>query len=879
MNVFVFPQYFGFSTIEQEKPRFTLNCKVLLSPKINDMIQSLSLKLDNSSKTGIIFLLISFLLFISTKNVFEVNFDIFSGVFFANFLFVWIYLVVVIANNKKTTGRYFRFAHFRHNILLLQLFNISAYSLNRSLPVFNISTSWVVWFLMLSNLLLILHAFFKKYDNKWWHHAMLISSSIGIFFHFYQTIYIAQILPFSILGFWFFGIPLHAFVPILFLWAHIKVVYRYFDSAPSFWPTSATSWASLFAFLGYFGYQFKVVNDTIGHAFHEENKPYVDEALPSWVNSSQHLKKNWITKKVLKSGLAYTNAKTVRRGIDNFGGRINERIKHDPLVVFGSFVSGGLKIPTDERINILNYLFDTRHQTERKLWSGENLSTTDIITNVQLFPSYRIAYTEKTFNIKNTKISRFRRQQEALYTFYIPEGSVVTSASLWIEGKERPAYLTTKEKADSAYTTIVGRERRDPLLLHWKEGNRITVRVFPCTPEEDRQFKIGITTPLKKEGDRLVYENIDFQGPDWKKAKESINVVSEGKLVDLDTPFSFKQDGLNYEYSGRYYSDWTMDFEAVPLSNTPFTFNGKSFQIQPHEIEFSTIELENIYLDINKGWTKKEFKTIWENAKNKKIWVYTNNRMMEMTEDNKKSLFKSLRKQNFTLFPFQKIQSTDKAIVISKYNSLTPTLSDIGGSGFVEQMSKSFLTNKQPIRLFNIGKEISPYLRTLKEFRSVQYNSGSASDIATAINSNNYFKNQEDENTVVNHYGGFTISKSITTEPNSSEAPDHLMRLFAYNNLLREVGKNYFNKKELAKILIDEAKEANVVTPISSLIVLETQKDYDRFDIKQSKNSLKNASIGNSGAVPEPHEWLLIILVLGLLSYLQLKKMGLIQPA
>jgi hypothetical protein len=42
--------------------------------------------------------------------------------------------------------------------------------------------------------------------------------------------------------------------------------------------------------------------------------------------------------------------------------------------------------------------------------------------------------------------------------------------------------------------------------------------------------------------------------------------------------------------------------------------------------------------------------------------------------------------------------------------------------------------------------------------------------------------------------------------------------------------------------------------------VLETQKDYDRFNIENSKNSLQNASLQSKGAVPEPHEWALIII-------------------
>ena len=113
---------------------------------------------------------------------------------------------------------------------------------------------------------------------------------------------------------------------------------------------------------------------------------------------------------------------------------------------------------------------------------------------------------------------------------------------------------------------------------------------------------------------------------------------------------------------------------------------------------------------------------------------------------------------------------------------------------------------------------------------------------------------------------GIQIQK-VSQPTSASAAPDHLMRVFTYNNLMRQIGKDYFNTKKLGDALITQAEKAHVVTPVSSLIVLETQADYDRFDIKASKDGLKNASIKNAGAVPEPHEWLLIVLSLVLLNY------------
>jgi XrtN system VIT domain protein len=98
-------------------------------------------------------------------------------------------------------------------------------------------------------------------------------------------------------------------------------------------------------------------------------------------------------------------------------------------------------------------------------------------------------------------------------------------------------------------------------------------------------------------------------------------------------------------------------------------------------------------------------------------------------------------------------------------------------------------------------------------------------------------------------------------ELSAERAPDHLYRLFAYNTILREAGIKSIQKSYTDTSLVKQAQLANIVTPLSSLIVLETKKDYDRFGIKETEGSLGNASMRSSGAVPEPHEWALIILI------------------
>ena len=79
----------------------------------------------------------------------------------------------------------------------------------------------------------------------------------------------------------------------------------------------------------------------------------------------------------------------------------------------------------------------------------------------------------------------------------LPEGATVSSLSLWIGNHEAKGVFTSRHKADSAYREIVGYQHRDPSVVHWQEGNKVVVRVFPIDPNTPRRFKIGITAPLE----------------------------------------------------------------------------------------------------------------------------------------------------------------------------------------------------------------------------------------------------------------------------------------------------------------------------------------------------------------------------------------------
>ena len=828
---------------------------------------------NRTFRSGMIFYLISliFLGIASSNNQISIGENSFLFVW-VNLFFFLIYFIALGSDNRKRTGRFWKFNDLRKNIPLLLILFSSAFTLNTQIKIFENSVEWLQGLLVLSNLALVTFCFRPRpLQADAINFSILFVLSLGFMFGIYGSIYVIPLYGISVVMVWFFGLTLHSFVPIWFTITTFKIINQFSNTSSTFRNFTFVSMSIPLFFAIFFCSKWNGLNKNIQNTI-DQNHIEQKSLLPDWVSISQNIDGGWATEKILKSGIFYTTAEfddifTIEPR--NFGRWSNEEVFHDPFVIIASLFFGEINIPFNDRTKIIRSMYTERHEMEERLWSGSNLSTTDVETAIQLFPEHRLSYTEKTFIIHNNIERTWRTQQEAIYSFYLPEGAVVTSASLWIFGKEEKSYLTTREKADEAYKTIVGRERRDPLLLHWQEGNRISVRVFPCTPKEDRKFKIGITAPLKKEGNKLTYQDITMEGPKWQNANETVKVYQEGKVSNLKIPFSTEEKENYLEFSGRYHQDWTMTMDTPPLAYSSFSFNGRNLRVNDLLDLTETFEPKFIYLDINNSWSRRQCNKIWNSIQDKRVFVFTD-KLHQVTAENYKRLFDELRQQRFSIFPFHKIENVERSLVITQGQQYTPTLKDLDASYFSRDLKKYISSIDAPIRIFNLGKNTTPYLKTLRDLKVFNFQSDTPDQLEEQLTNNRFPEYQNDSTTVVIPAADIVI-KTHEGEREINNAPDHLLRLFAYNDIMKKMGSNYFHLNDIADELIAEAKEAYVVTPISSLITLETQEDYDRFDIKKSENSLQNASIKGAGSVPEPHEWFLILLCLMTLLFLKFR--------
>ena len=820
---------------------------------------------DNQYSIGVALVVVSFaiyLLGINTKD------DIAFGVFFFNFILTflyWLSIIITVIFKRKT----FQFCRI---FPALTLALISAYSLNRNMNIFDQSPLWFFIVLVVVSIACLSLTFFQEM-SRLLRFLVLTIIGMGMIAFLYLSYYLIPIYPVGLIIFWVLGISLHTFVPLAFIVFISIWIYKFGKSDKKALTGLAVGTGFTILVIVVFTLRWSntvnLINDTYRETFVED-----DTTLPAWVRVAQRIPKNDITNKALKVDLSYLIPDfDIDRFFDfDFPSRFNEPKIHDPLVVIAGRIAGVPCLSNNEKIKILESIYDCRNQATERLWSDEGIETSYVNSSILIWPQYRMAYTEQIIMIRNTKDS-WRRAGEAVYTFHLPEGSVATSLSLWINGNEEKGILTTKQKADSAYRTIVGVEARDPSLVHWQEGSTLSIRVFPVTTEEERVFKIGITSPLQKKDDRLVYEPIYFDGTDYTKAK-AVNKVSFMQAPkNLKYPSFFKQEDLELTSKNKvkYNNQWTITMDDSSLSNKPFCFDDYSYSVHELQTKEITVDIRNVYLDINQSWSKKEFETILEAAKDKEVWVYDGRRIKAVTSENKNSVFNALKEQQFSLFPIHKIKQPEQSLLVSKSNSVSPNLSDLEKTRFYDDFKKTVNPNNA-VYFFSLSEELSPYMKTLREYRLLNYSQGNIAELKKRLTQSVFMQSSPESDDYVNvHDAGLQLQRMVNTDSlTKSEAPDHLMRLFAYNHIMSRYMEGMLTST--TDLLVAEAQQAYVVSPVSSLVVLESQADYDRFDIADTKNSLHNASKSSRGAVPEPHEWALLSIAGVIAIYMYIRR-------
>lgn len=678
----------------------------------------------------------------------------------------------------------------------------------------------------------------------------------------YYAVFLIPISVISVIGIIVIGIGFYGLVPGIVLIVHTLILYNKImedkKNVYAFLSGIGLVLTSVILFTVFLNIESKKINKFgITKTFEQNNE------LPSYIVISQNLKPNFLNEILLKKGIVYINTDNFFefRGLDGFGNKkqYNERKIHDPFINIAYHFSENIDLSDDDKINILQSNFDKRLETEEHLWSGEDLITKNIKEDIKIYPNDRLAYTEITMDVACNEHSW--RQNEAIYSFQLPEGSVATSLSLWVNGIERKGVLTTKEKAKKAYVQVVGVEARDPSLLQWKEGNRVTVRIFPVTNELPRTFKCGFTTPLTVTNDKINYQSLSIKGPNINNASTVSRIQVTG-----NTEFNATKD---FDFVNNYYinnskglDEWKAQF---PLTNKPvnsaFIWKNKSYEIKPIIKEKIVFTPSDIILDLNNNWKLSELEEIL-NLQNKKFFVVINNIKQEINNSNYENIFSQFSELNYSLLPLYDLEKN--SLIITKCGTFSSNFEELESSDYLKKLKKG--TKEKNLKVINISDEINPFWQTVKEQKYVDYFKTDIDNCVKLVQQNNFIKFKTTENSINVEPAGISIYENPVAQKATGKGSNHLYRMFCFGKVLNDQVEIQ-NDTLAQNKYVDLAKDANIVTPISSLIVLETDEDYAKNGIEKNINTLGNASINNDGAVPEPQEWAMLLIGLSLILF------------
>ncbi|MNL25175.1 hypothetical protein D3C87_1466460 [compost metagenome] len=203
-------------------------------------------------------------------------------------------------------------------------------------------------------------------------------------------------------------------------------------------------------------------------------------------------------------------------------------------------------------------------------------------------------------------------------------------------------------------------------------------------------------------------------------------------------------------------------------------------------------------------------------------------------------------------------------MIITKSGTFSANFEELEDSNYLKKIKTQ--TKQRNIKVINISADINPFWQTVKEQKYVDYFQTSLKNSLKMIEQHQFAQFKTDKNLVNIEPANISIQEKLQDSISKSTGPNHIYRMYAFGKVLEEQVKIQ-NDTLASNQYVELAKDANIVTPISSLIVLETDEDYKKNGIEKNTNTLGNASINNDGSVPEPHEWLLIIIGISTLYF------------
>lgn len=503
-----------------------------------------------------------------------------------------------------------------------------------------------------------------------------------------------------------------------------------------------------------------------------------------------------------------------------------------------------------------------------------------------------VSYTQWTMLFRNKDEFQGR---EARAQISLPPGSVVSRLTLWINGEEREAAFASRGKTREAYTNIV-KKQRDPVLITTDGPDRIILQCFPVPARGEMKVRFGFTTPLVLDSDKNAIQALPkilernfrmeegFRHEVWLESKRPLSsacaqLKSENPKEGLYalrgwiTAAGFDAHGVHAVADRKGSPDvvWAKDHVKDGSSIIRQRFMKATERVPEHVIlvvdgsASMKSHLDSIgkaLLNLPKGIRLSVF------LANDEVEALVADHDSNQDRTSWDAMFRKMAcsggKDNLPALERAWDHAEGGRNVILWIHASQPVEIEIA-----EGLTNKFSRRPGHASLIDIQVDVGPNrvaekLDGLRDVRSLVRLGSLEKDLTDLFTS---WSGSIESWTAVRE----KVVASHWTTSGSKETSSHLVRLWAYDEVLRTWnqdegrrghGDNDGKSREEALAL---AASYQLVTPLTGAVVLETQAQY-------AEAGLEPVQPGTVPSIPEPETWMMILLVLIIMMVLMSRR-------
>lgn len=539
-------------------------------------------------------------------------------------------------------------------------------------------------------------------------------------------------------------------------------------------------------------------------------------------------------------------------------------MKKQIIVIFAVLISKSLISQGVPSIN-----FDEKN--------SKPITLSDLHISVFVIDNIATTTIEMKFYNKNNRV------MEGEFNFPLAEGVTVSRFALDVNGEMREGVVVDKEKATQAFEAVT-RRNIDPGIAEVTTGNNFRARVYPIPANGYKKAIIAFEQEINGDSKNYIYQmplNVKNKLNVFSVRVES--VMNKPKILESDYPsinLEFRQAHNSYvsEYQE---SNKTLDSHltfAIPKprkTNTVLTYKGlvtsdnyfySNFNINSEERQKKTPRSITLIWDVSSSAKNRDLKKEIEILEEYLSWMgkgqinlitFSNtihkNKVYQNIDRQRQQLIHELNSEkydggtNIRSIDFSKFK-TDEILIFSDgisnfgernlttFNSpiLAINSSNIANHNLLEYFAKG--SNGTYINAFkkSVDEAINVVTHLQKEFIKAEFDTQKIKELlpGKGVKVLNNFsiagKIEGEKAKITLHFGfGNEITESKTIEIDNSKR---------INN---DLGERIWAQKKLKTLLVNNnlskvrphGKKFNLVTPNTSLIVLDDVEDYIRYEI------------------------------------------------